>query len=397
MELIAVLGRSPDGGRDYVGRVIELGWRLRRVFAAVLEGRCATWRAERLADLTRQLSADAAEFVDRQLAAVVGTCTWTQIERLVDEATTRFDPALAEARRRDAADQRHFDIDLNYADVHGLVTVDGVLEVADGIDLNEAVSRRAKLLGRLGSEDSLDVRRSIAAGELARQDLTLDLDVIDPESGDVTRTVPGRKVELFAHLTDAALQALATTGIDALPADAAIGRLQNTQTPVSPFQIKEWITTPGTTVIVRPVIDLKDHVPVGSYEIPDRLKKIVRLRDPHCMFPFCGCRAEDCDLDHAVPHNKGGPTCPCNLVPGCRRHHRAKTFSEWRYVVVDPATYLWISPNGRHFLVDHHGTRALDPPRRLDPETMDVEHDWETNQPDTYDADPCPGSDPPDQ
>ena len=30
-----------------------------------------------------------------------------------------------------------------------------------------------------------------------------------------------------------------------------------------------------------------------------------------------------CDIDHAQPHAAGGVTCPCNLVPLCRRHHRA--------------------------------------------------------------------------
>jgi len=61
-----------------------------------------------------------------------------------------------------------------------------------------------------------------------------------------------------------------------------------------------------------------------------------------------------------VPHNKGGPTCPCNLIPDCRRHHRAKTFSKWRCIIVLPGHYLWISPHGQHFLVGPHGTRALD-------------------------------------
>ena len=66
--------------------------------------------------------------------------------------------------------------------------------------------------------------------------------------------------------------------------------------------------------------------------------------------------------------DRGGPTCPCNRVPLCRRHHRAKTFSLWRYVTVQPGHYLWLSPHGRHFHVGPRGTRALDPPRRPDPD-----------------------------
>ncbi|HWJ81415.1 MAG TPA: hypothetical protein VNS55_04180, partial [Nocardioides sp.] len=393
MELIAVLGRSHDSGRLYVGRILEVTWRLPQVFTAVIEGRCEAWRALRVADLTLGLPVEATDFIDRQLGPVVSTCTWAQIERLVAEAITRFDPDTAEQQRREAAERRHFDIDVHDADANGLVDVHGVLDAADALDLNEAVARRAKLLGQLGSEDSLDVRRSHAAGELARQDLTLDLQVTDQTTGQVARTVPGRKVQLYVHLTDTALQALATTGIDTLPADAAVARLGNTRTPVSPFQVKEWLQTCGTSVTVRPVIDLADHVPVDSYEIPDRLKAQVQLRDHHCAFPNCGRRAEACDLDHTKPHGKGGSTCPCNLVPLCRRHHRAKTHHEgWRYVIVEPGRYLWLAPTNRHFLVDHRGTRALDPPRRLDPETMDVEHAWETGELDTYEPEPCPGT-----
>ncbi len=194
---------------------------------------------------------------------------------------------------------------------------------------------------------------------------------MDKKTGEVTKTIPGRKAELHLHLSDLAVRN------GTLDPDAAVGRWDDIRVPVSAEQIRTWLQQPGTSIIVRPVIDLAGHVPVDSYEIPDRLQRQVRLRDHHCAHPYCGRRAERCDLDHARPYAQGGVTCPCNLVPTCRRHHRAKTFSEWRYVIVEPGTYLWISPNGRHWLVDHHGTRALDPPKRLDPETMDVDHPWE--------------------
>ncbi|MBV6727602.1 hypothetical protein [Nocardioides daeguensis] len=45
MGLVAVLGRTPDGGKAYIGRVVECGWRLPNVYAAVTAGRLAPWRA----------------------------------------------------------------------------------------------------------------------------------------------------------------------------------------------------------------------------------------------------------------------------------------------------------------------------------------------------------------
>ncbi|HYG93000.1 MAG TPA: HNH endonuclease signature motif containing protein [Nocardioides sp.] len=383
IELVAALELSPESGRDYLGKVLELGWRLPDIRAALLQDRCPVFKALRVADLTRALSEDAAWWIDTQLSFAIGTCTWAQVERLVEEAVIRFDPDLAEARRKEGADRRRFDIHLDQTH-QGLVPTDGLLDAADAADLHAAITRRAQHLGDLGSTDSLDVRRSVAAGELARADLVLDLHLVDETTGEITRTVPGRKVELHLHLSDAAI----LNGT--LDPDGAVGRWADARSPISAEQVRTWCAQPGTTITVRPVIDLAGHVPVDSYEIPERLKTQVRLRDHSCRFPYCTRRTEACDLDHAQPHRKGGITCPCNLVPLCRKHHRAKTHSEWRYVTVDQATYLWISPNGRHWLVDHRGTRSLDPTRRLDPETMDVQHPWEAQGRITQTVPPCP-------
>jgi len=225
------------------------------------------------------------------------------------------------------------------------------MDAADGHDLNQTISRRAHLLGQLGDDSSLDVRRSKAAGELARQDLSLDLIVSNPDTGEVLAKSPGRRSVLNLHITDTTL-----TG------ENPVGRCEETRGPVLASQIKEWLSLSGSTIIVRPVIDVADCVPVDSYEIPDRHRTRVQLRDHTCRFPSCTTPATRCDLDHAIEHNKGGPTCPCNLVPLCRRHHRAKTHSTWSYRVLRPGHYLWTSPNGAHFLVTPVGTATISTP-----------------------------------
>ncbi len=369
MELIAVLERSPDGGRTYVGQVVECAWRLPRLYAAVIGGEVEHWKAARIADLTRSLPFDAASFVDRHLNAAIGGVGWAQLERLVTEAVLRFDPERAEAERQAANDRRRFGP--GEVDQHGLVAWDGLLDAADSHDLDLAVNREAALRGKLGDTDSLDVRRSKAAGAIARRDLALDLLIADDETGEVIAEAPGRRVELHVHLTDTALTGGDTdddTDGDTDSSANPVGRCEETRTPITVAQIKEWLRAPNTTAIVRPVINLGDCIPVDSYEIPDRHKRRVRLRDNTCRFPGCPQQAAKCDLDHCRAHADGGPTCPCQLVPLCRRHHRAKTFSLWRYVIIAPAHYLWISPNDRHFHVGPEGTRALDSPRRLDPD-----------------------------
>ncbi|HTE71824.1 MAG TPA: hypothetical protein VK640_01310, partial [Actinomycetes bacterium] len=114
------------------------------------------------------------------------------------------------------------------------------------------------------------MRRAKALGEIAREDLILDLDVADLDTGEITRTVPGRKTELILHLS---------------ASDQTVGRFGNTRTPISVEQIKQWFNLANTSVIVRPVLDLAGHQPVDSYEIPDRIARQVKLRDHHCVFP----------------------------------------------------------------------------------------------------------------
>ena len=90
---------------------------------------------------------------------------------------------------------------------------------------------------------------------------------------------------------------------------------------------------------------------------------------------------------HGQLHAQGGVTCPCNLAPICRPHHRAKTHAKrpdgspaWSYVTITPGTYLWRSPNDQFFLVDHTGTRHLDHPDRWHP-CPDADRTVETAHP----------------
>ncbi len=54
------------------------------------------------------------------------------------------------------------------------------------------------------------------------------------------------------------------------------------------------------------------------------LREFIQLRDGTCRAPGCRRQATACDLDHALAHHRGGPTCDCNLHALCRHHHRLK-------------------------------------------------------------------------
>ena len=76
------------------------------------------------------------------------------------------------------------------------------------------------------------------------------------------------------------------------------------------------------------------------------------------FFPHCTRPAESCDLDHIQPHADDGVTCPCNLAPLCRGHHRMKTAGRAHYRMLRPGTYHWTLPSGT-YLVDPTGTHQL--------------------------------------
>src|SRR3989337_1626653 len=134
--------------------------------------------------------------VDRFLAPAAHSCSWPQVERLVQEALVRYDPEAAEAKRREAAERRRFDVHKDRVCFDGTVPIEGVVDLADALDLDVAVARKAKQLADLGDTDSLNVRRAKAVGELARQQLAFDYDTGEPTSQ------PGRSVVLFAHVSE---------------------------------------------------------------------------------------------------------------------------------------------------------------------------------------------------
>jgi len=347
MELGAALGMSTDSARALVGSALELAHRLPRTWKLMRAGAVPVWKGRRLAQLTLSLPPDAAEFVDRQVAAVVGKVGWAEIERLVDHARATFDPESAEKRRRDAADGRRFDVRTREATHDGTVHVEGVLDLADAMDLDTAIRHGAEELATLGSTESLDVRRSMAAGELARRQLAFDLRA---EAGEgAASVVKPRQVVIHVHLSEAAISR----------DEAGIARVEETRSIVSTEQVRDWCSNPDAQVVIKPVIDLEAHLHTDAYAVPDRLAEQTRLTQAGCAFPWCERPARRCDIDHVVAHGAGGSTCSCNLAPLCRRHHRAKTHTAWTYEKTDAAIYLWRSPHGLHLIKDHGTTRLV--------------------------------------
>jgi hypothetical protein len=345
------VGLSTEAGKHYLGEAIELRHRLPRHWRRVIDGDLPGWKARLVARETIRLSPDAASYVDRHVASVAHKVRPNQLERLVAEAMGRFMPEEVERLAAESWDKRHVTIHDQLASFTGTMRVEAELDIADALDLEAAVAVGAEQRAVWGSEEPLDVRRAQAVGDLARRQPALDL------GADKTprRRVKPRRVVLHLHLAEAAVLG-----------DDPVAHLERGNSLVSVEQIRSWCGHPDAQVVVKPVLDLGGCVEVDSDEVPDRIAEQVALRDRTCVFPWCTrparrCRPDDpddhsCDDDHVRARASGGPTCSCKLAPLCRGHHRLKTHTPWRYVVLDPGTYLWTSPHGYRFLRDRSGT-----------------------------------------
>jgi len=246
--------------------------------------------------------------------------------------------------------------------------VEAEVDIADALDLDRALAQGAAEQKALGSTESLDARRAKALGDLARTQTALDLAGL---GADPQHLPAAREVVLHAHF-DAGFSGETTVF-------GPTGRLEEGQRLLLLEQVKSWCADSRTKVTVKPVIDLTTQLATDAYEVPDRIREQVVLRDRTCVFPWCTRPAHRCDVDHVIPFDpdaaadgrpQPGPTQTDNLACLCRFHHRLKTHSAWRYRMVAPGAFEWTSPHGHHYRRDHTGTRPIDdagPPGPADP------------------------------
>jgi hypothetical protein len=325
-ELAATLGMSSDAGRNFVGDAVETKHRLPRLWTRVMSLEVPVWRARRVAQLTASLPAGAAAYVDRHLAGVIDKCSYAQINRTVEAARTTFDPEAALGRTA----EEHLGVRITHAnpalgETPGVGFVDAALSTADAVDLETAVAEIAHRLLSTHPDLSVDTRRAMALGILARGE----------HPGQIAGQV-SREVVLYTHHRPS--EGPGIIGVD------------NTRAWVTLDQLAEWCTTAGTKVTVKPVIDLADELWTDRYEPTPAQHEQAVLIHPTCVFPGCSRPSRGCDLDHIISWPLG-PTATWNLAPLCRFHHRLKTTGNWTYRRLTATTFEWTSPHARTYLV----------------------------------------------
>ena len=310
-ELATVLHISTEAAGSLIAEALELVHRLPRVWARVKAGKLAPWRARRIAARTTFLPPEGAEYVDRHVARFAHKVGIAQLDRLVEEALVRFDPETAEKQRLAAADGRHVTLYTGQVGFDGTVHLQGELDLADALDLDQALSDGAARLAELGCTDSLDVRRAHALGEMARSSQpTLDLPAgtagTDGEDAPAEVAGPRRQVVLHVHLSEAALgDTISVAALRRLACDAEI--------------------VPAVLGSHGEVLD------VGRTQrlVTNGIWKALTLRDKHCRFPGCRRMPLACDAHHLHHWADGGDTSLDNLVL-LRLSHESSTSAKSR-------------------------------------------------------------------
>ena len=387
-ELGVALETSIGGARHLVADALDLRHRLPRLWAQVMDGRTRSWRARQVAVATRRLPLESMAEVDAGLAEVLGTLSWARFALVLEATVKRASPHLSRAQEEEAAARRF--VGVGRANDQGIATLIARGTALDVQTFLAAVKRIADILGAEGDTDPADVRRSKAAGILGQPSRALALLTLHREDPDPVRpaepdTDPepgtemgsrsldlsplagadpgwlarlagaGPRVQLYVHLTEAAL-----TGLD----PRAVARVEGIG-PITAATVRAWLRRADVSVTLRPVVVPGHAIPVDAYEIPPSVRQAVRLRSPASMFPWSGCTSPTMDLDHIKAYRRlaeGGPpgqTGPNGLGPLARGEHCGKTSGRWQTRSPAPGVQLWRTPHGWVHLVTNQGTFPL--------------------------------------
>jgi hypothetical protein len=265
-----------------------------------------------------------------------------RISARAKELWIALDPAGADERYAAAVADREVVV---YEKEAGIGVFYATMSVEKVHDLHDRLTQIAKTASKDDAR-TLDQRRVDALLELAgiapHDDAPLLL--TDP-----LNLPPLSKRETGMVMTWETAMGLAdaVSTFDDRPIPPALARTLVTET-----KWRRWIVEP----VAGELLDVGSH----TYEPSEALARFVRASIPRCRFPGCGRRAANCDLDHAVEFDhddpaSGGLTTRRNLGPGCRTHHRLKTFAGWRIEITDHrGGCVWISPTGARYLVPPH-------------------------------------------
>ena len=172
-ELGAALGTSSRGAAGLISDALGLRHRMPRLWAGVLAGRVAPWRARRIVHACVTLSREAARIVDAQVAGIANRVGEWRLRRIIEAAILAVDPEQAQANADAMARERG--VWVGQSDSYGTKRMSIKAAAGDVARLDARIDQVADILAELGDMDDKDLRRAKAIGWLADPESTLEL------------------------------------------------------------------------------------------------------------------------------------------------------------------------------------------------------------------------------
>jgi len=290
------------------------------------------WETEHLDPVTRaQVAAEVVAEADGRTPA--------QLRQRARRAAIKADPALADRMARETG-RRRMVARRNEPDSQASMFLTG-----PALDIQTVWTALDVLAARTGAEDTrtLDQRRfdslvGLAAGAL-----------VDAGRGSATRCGISPNVYVFADAATWAGLADEPVELDGYgPIPAGIAR--------------DYLGSATWRAVVTDALSGQVlAVSSSSYSPTVRTRRQLHVQDRRCIFPGCSTAVWFCDADHGLPYDQGGCTDGANCGLLCRRHHRLKTFYDWRWERESAHSITWTAPTGHTYR--HQLVRYLMPPR----------------------------------
>jgi hypothetical protein len=372
-EVALARGTGVSATRNALADVLDLMHRLPHTWSICEAGAAEVWVARKVAKLSRHLPLRHVGVVDSAVARIIASEAGGRVIAVAEAKIVEAAPGLHEQRAEEERRRRY--VAISRSDEAGLRTVVARVTAGDAAWVEATVRRVAEILALQHPDATLDEVRAIAFGYLARPAELLQLLLEQTEEPGQKEQTPCRATALPADLLDALRRAdwspLAPRGTlyvhlheSVLLGADGVSRVEGLG-PTALAHLQELLGR--THLVVKPVIDLSDRVRGTAYEHPEPLKERVHLTTGGDYWPFATGTGRNVDYDHPRPYvdpDRGGPpgqTGAHNSGPLSRRHHRWKTHAGYRSRQSGHGRYAWLTPHGLGFLVDHRGTRPIDP------------------------------------
>ena len=239
-----------------------------------------------------------ADFADHEdtLVEQCRVLRFPDARKMIDYWCARADAVAAEDRAERQRNAAHLDVS---STLDGTVVINGVLDPIGGSIVNDELNRIERELHladkRAGATRTASQRRAAALVEMATRSATA------PANG-------RRPRPLFTALV----------GDETL---AQLCELAN-GTVVTPGQVFQWA---GDADLETVLFDGPSTVISVSHRrtFTGKLRRAIEVRDRHCRHTSgCDVPADQCDVDHIVPHAADGPTSQFNGKLECHPHNR---------------------------------------------------------------------------